>query len=172
MNGDLVWGGNCIYIYRRANSFRPKIIRDFNAKLKLQKRTTNKDIALLFGFRYLNVASRFTLMITLKKKRYCSVQFSWSAKLTWEERKLLENSTIIIIIIRLYMKIYFLQKYIQFWRTVSVCSSVIDINENCKEYSKLFVEWSAHKNASFYTRGPTLFSRSKSLNCNSVSVLQ
>ena len=57
-----------------------------------KREVTIKDIALLFGFRYLKVAPRFVFMITLKEKRYCSVQFSWSVKLTWEEIKLLLNS--------------------------------------------------------------------------------
>ena len=57
-----------------------------------KREVTIKEIVLLFGFRYLKVAPRFVFMITLKEKGYCNDQFSWSAKLTWEEIKLLLNS--------------------------------------------------------------------------------
>ena len=60
-----------------------------------KREVTIKDIALLFGFRYLKVAPRFMFMITLKKKDTAeggAFNSSWSAKVTWEEIKLLVNS--------------------------------------------------------------------------------
>ena len=60
-----------------------------------KREVTIKDIALLFGFRYLKVAPRFVFMITLKKKDTAeggTFNSSWSAKVTWEEIKLLVNS--------------------------------------------------------------------------------
>ena len=61
-----------------------------------KREVTIKDIALLFGFRYLKVAPRFVFMITLKKKKDTAeggaFDSSWSAKVTWEEIKLLVNS--------------------------------------------------------------------------------
>ena len=147
MNGDLVWGGNCIYIYRRANSFRPNTNKSviLMQSKNLKREVTIKDIALLFGFRYLNVAPRFVFMITLKKKRYCSVQFSWSAKLTWEEIKLaieqrVTNSTIVI-------KIW---KFVFCRSAYNYLVSCTVITENSKEYSEVFAEWSAHKSFILY----------------------
>ena len=60
-----------------------------------KREVTIKDIALLFGFRYLKVAPRFVFMITLEKKYTAeggAFNSSWSAKVTWEEIKLLVNS--------------------------------------------------------------------------------
>lgn len=50
-----------------------------------KREVTFKDIALLFGFRYLKVAPRFVFMITLKKKDTAeggAFNSSWSAKVT------------------------------------------------------------------------------------------
>ena len=143
MNGDLVWGGNCIYIYRRANSFRPNtnksaiLMQSKNCK----REVTIKDIALLFGFRYLKVAPRFVFMITLILQ--CSIFVECKTdlgrnKTTIEQR--VTNSTIAIKI----WKFVFCRSAYYYLVSCNV------ITENSKEYSEVFVEWSAHKSFILY----------------------
>ena len=104
---------------------------------------TIKDIALLFGFRYLNAAPRFVFMKALKEKRYilqCSIFVECKTdlgrnKTTIEQR--VTNSTIVIKI----WKFVFCRSAYNYLVSCSV------ITENSKEYSEVLLI-----KASFYTR--------------------
>ena len=139
MNGDLVWGGNFIYIYRRANSFRPNtnksaiLMQSKNCK----REVTIKEIVLLFGFRYLydNTEGKRILQWSIFVE--CKTDLGRN-KTTIEQR--VTNSTIVIKI----WKFVFCRSTYNYLVFCSV------ITENSKEYSEVFVEWSAPKSFILY----------------------
>ena len=147
MNGDLVWGGNCIYIYRRANSFRSNtkksaiLMQSKNCK----REVTIKDIALFVWVQISKSCPYIRVYDNTEGKKIlqCSIFVECKTdlgrnKTTIEQR--VTNSTIAIKI----WKFVFCRSAYNYLVSCSV------ITENSKEYSEVFVEWSAHKSFILY----------------------